>query len=691
MNKDKIYDKFKEHRQIIDTGFDPQWTKAELNHQFYSGDEMAYNVGVQDGNQRKIVVFNRVKPFVNAISGFMIKLRRKLYYQAREQDQELQRNYTNSNNAFANYLRENANVDQLESRQDKEMLITGIGAIDYSISYVNNPNGEVKGETIKYDEFGVDPLARATNLLDARFCYRRKVMNRDDAATLFNVDKDDLEDAQSPIVLDNVASNVYLPTKSSYDKDLVQIYSYQFWEFENYYKVDNPLYDEFISDELRVELASAFEALKQEIENDKDNVDEKVIDDLFATNFDDQQLTMTKKTKAVFDELLKDYGIESDAIKHRRKCYYTAMISGKKVIKWWKSQDQNGFSIKFKTGDYDEVRGLWLGIVDQLMEPSRFANKALTEILYVIASNSKGGVMYEAGAVKDARRFEQQWSSTDAAIMVNNGALTNGMIQPKAQSTLPSGYENVLQWSKQGLFETTGVNPEFMGSSENKQVSALLESQRIEQTTSVLACYFDSSLLYQKEFGRWLLTAMQVLYENNPQTVFRATGEEGLTAYKSVKEPAIYAEYDIDIEEVPVTPIQRKENLSLMMSMAQQLLMTGVNIYPALIDDLPIKDAQKRKIKEALQPKSDPAQQQMVQQQAQLQIQKSMQDLQQQKIDINKTIAEIQKLNVDVNKTTAETEKTQAETLKSIEEAEQTDLENAQIKNGMFNSVQLTI
>ena len=61
-------------------------------------------------------------------------------------------------------------------------------------------------------------------------------------------------------------------------------------------------------------------------------------------------------------------------------------------------------------------------MVASLKEPARYANKALTEMLYVIASNSKGGVMYEEDAVEDPAKFEQQWATTKAAISVNPGA-----------------------------------------------------------------------------------------------------------------------------------------------------------------------------------------------------------------------------------------------------------------------------
>ena len=145
-------------------------------------------------------------------------------------------------------------------------------------------------------------------------------------------------------------------------------------------------------------------------------------------------------------------------------------------------------------------------MVDSLREPSKYMNKSLTEMLYVIASNSKGGVLYEKGAVRNAARFEQQYASTKSAIEVEDGALSGGKLQPKAQAALPTGYENIYNISNQSLAEVTGINREFLGMSEAKQVSALLESQRINQVISTLAGPFDSITLYAKEHARLMLT-----------------------------------------------------------------------------------------------------------------------------------------------------------------------------------------
>jgi hypothetical protein len=687
LNNEDLLKSFNERKSITESGLDLQYQNNELNHQFYSGDAMAYAVKVTEGSRRKMVVFNRIKPFVNSIVGFMMKLRREPSYQARIPDIEQQKIASQATNAFSDYIRADSNSPQIESRQDKEMLITGIGAIEESISYVQNPYGDVVSCCLKYDEYGYDPQARAVNLLDSRWVYRRKTMNREDAASLFQADTEDFEEAESPLLTTSLKGSLRVGLDE--EEDLVQVFYYQWWDYETYYRVENPLYDPTIDTLVKQELAQAFELMALDLE--EENEKEDILDDLFVFKPDVQELIVTPKIRNVLAGLFEQYGIEIEEIKHKRQVFYTAIISGKKVFQKFKSKDQNGFTIKFKTGDYDEVRGIWHGIVDQLREPSRYANKALTEILYVIASNSKGGVMYEIDAVQDPKRFEQQWASTDAAVCVNSGALGQGKIQPKAMSALPSGYENVLAAAKSGMFEVSGINPEFLGSSENKQVSALLESQRIEQVTSTLATYFDSITLFQKEIGRLNLTFMRVLYENNPQRLVPVLGEDGVKVWSEISKSALFAEYDVDIQEVPITPVQKRENLNMMLSVAQNMLMAGQNIYPELIEELPISALLKERLKAKFNPELTPEQVAAQQQEQQIALQYKMLELKGQSAEVVKREVEAEKLKADIAKTVVDMDNTRASTTKIIEEAEKLDIENDQLALAKLNQISFTI
>ncbi len=697
VSKADTLEKFKEDRRLTEIGLSDQYDLAELNHSFYSGDRMAYRVGVQDATvgSRRIVVFNRVKPFVNAITGFAIKLRRKPSYNARQDAVETQREFTDHTNSLSDYVRSNANMDQNETRQDKEMFICGYGAVDTVISHLMNPFGEVKMENIAYFDVGWDPNARGTNLLDARWAYRKKKMNRKDATTLFKgSDPDDFEDADSGVNRDAGKTSLRIDNTVQ-EEDMVQVYNYQWWEFEKYYRIDNPIFDNRLADQTKLLFLQMMSDLKEDnIELMEDDVEGAVInaeiaEDLFEFDPEAEIIIANQKIRNALKTLFNEFGLGIEETQHRRKVYFTAIVSGETVFHVFKSQDQSGFTIKFKTGDFDEFNKIWQGIVDQLREPSKYSNKALTEILYTIASNSKGGVMYEESAVDDPERFEEQYASTIAAIRVNDGALSGGTIQPKAEAALPTGYENVLEIAKKAMFETTGVNPEFLGSSENKQVSALLEAQRIEQVTSTLANYFDSILLFQKENGQLIFTYMRILSENNPQMMFSVIGEDNTISYRRVDPDALTSEYEIDVQEAPTSPAQKDQNLTVLMKYAQEVALLGINVYPTLVDELPISQRKKQELIQAMSPKQ-PSPEEVAQ--------KQLMD----KITMDGILAKTKNLEADtqnklsqipVNRSKAEQTVADATLKKSqipgnILDAEQTELENQLLRSGktdLFN------
>lgn len=675
--------------------------KAKEDHAFFAGDRMYYTASVVDKGRKAMVVFNRVKPVIDAVSGFFIQLRRKPEYLARRQD-ERQEAYSTYLNNVSDYVRSNANMDHIESRQDKEMLITGVGAVETNLVYDNNPGGEIKEQLIPYDEIFWDPMSGESNLLDAHWVFRCKRLYLHEALKMFEGSQpSDFE----PFNEDNYMNYQWNPVGGAWDKitsgadismhDLVEIYYYQWWELKPYYRIKNPimeLQDPFMKSSLMQLAMGVMEKRKEYLDEDEDD---DVIEDMFSF---DPSLPYWNMNELQYNDIRALFKKISDLnpqlqlndleyIRHMRRCYYTAILTDRKVFKKFKSADQNGFTIKFKTGDYDIVNKRYFGMVAQLKEPAKYANKALTEILYVIASNSKGGVMYEDGAVEDPSRFEQQWATTKAAIKVNQGALSGGRIQPKANAQLPTGYENVYALSTAAIGEVS-VNKEFLGSAENKQVSAVFEQQRVQRASSSLAGYLDNIALFQKEQGRLMITLIRMWAQNDEGRPIRIAGDSGKVTMMPLTERFMVEEYDIDIGESPTTPEQRSQSADLMTNTAMALLgaqqVQAAQAMMALaIDYYPIKEADKFKFKEAIMPKPTPEQMEMQKRaeeeqnaikqltmeghkaniaktyaDAQLkgvQAAKTQQDANVSRVDVNKTLAEILKLEADIDMTNAET------------------------------------
>lgn len=679
LSDEKLLLQWRKHKSTSASGLSTQYRLAREAHQFNAGDDMAYQASVMDKGRKKMVIFNKIKPFIDAVSGFMIQLRREPEYFATIQDNQQQEAYSNLMNGVSKWARETANLSHIESKQDKEMLITGYGAVDTNIIYEMNPDGEIEGELIEYDDVAWDPQARKTNLLDSRWTFRRRKFTLDEALQRFKgtspTDFEGITEETSGAYEYNPSDGIYtkIASGAGSNEHLVEVYYYQYFSLETYYRMPNPL--KKMSPDLAQRLVTYLQAIIQKrLDTD---ADESYIDDVFEFDPMAETLVMTGQLKKDVVAFFEKIGFSVEVQEHLKKCFYTAMITGKKVLQHFKSPHQRGFTIKFKTADYDKHVNAWYGMVRQLIEPAKYANKSLTEMLYVIASNSKGGVMYEVNAVEDPELFEQQYATTNSAIQVADGALSGSKIQPKAQAKLPDGYSDIYEISNSALKEVSGINPEFLGSSENKQVSALLESQRINQVVSTLAGPFDAIALYQKEHARLNLTFIRMLVENAPGRIIRIVDETGTPNYVQLTEDKFAPEYDADIGEAPTSATQKSETFNLLVEMAKEVAQQGVNIWPIVIEESPFKQKTKAKLIQALTPQQDPAAQQMKQQMQQI-------ALAAQKAKVAKEVA-------TTGRTNQLAQKDHADTVKTLVEANQTQLENHLMKHHAIDKLNVVI
>jgi hypothetical protein len=695
LNDNKLLLEWNKRKGESETGLASQHNLAAEAYKFHAGDKACYVGNVQDKEAKRTVVFNKVKPFVDAVTGLAIQLRRKPDYQARMLQNEAQQLASEYMNGISDYARAEGNFDFLETRQDRDMLITGYSAIDTNIVYDENPDGKAKGENVRFNDIYWDINAIEPNLMDARFVYRRKVFTIQEALKRFKgSDKQDFELYNDPEGVEyfNKSRNGrnYSIRGGRKQTDLVEVYCYQYYDLETYFRTPNPLFD--MEDPFRKEFVAT--AMNRVKENRLEASNDDEIDDIFEFDPFSDFLVMNKTVKKDIMLLFKELGVEIEEVQEfRKKVYYTAIISGTKIFQKFKSPHQQGFSIKFKTGTYDPIRKLWYGLVQGLKEPARYATKALTEMLFVIASTSKAGVLYEESAVEDPRAFEQAYATTKAAVAVRDGALSGNKIQPKAQASLPNGYDNIYLAAENSMFDVTGLNREFMGASANKQVSALLEKQRIDQVIATLADYFDSISLYQLEHARLMITFIKMLAENSQNRLVSIIGEDGARRYEVLDENKILDEYDLDVGEAPTTPQQKQETLDVMVKFADSQAQFGNNVYDVVVPYLPIKQSDKQTIIDRITPDSEQQQAtaQKAEQAAQLESALNQSLIEANKAATAKSLADAEKSRAGVEDVLAQADETRANTAKLLGEAEQKAVENEVLKAAPAGNVTVNI
>jgi hypothetical protein len=681
-SKSEIAKIIKRQRNLAKRSLSSQYENTLNCHAFYNGDSMSYRSAVQFLNaggqrQKALVNFNKVQEPVDAVCGFMAQNRRQAKFFARVNSEELQQLYSKKMNAVYEYHRENENADQIESDQDLNMLINGYGATDTEVSYMygqstNMPNGTINKINLDPECLYWDPTARAKNLIDARFCGYWRDYDLREALDLFQGSKED--DFQT-VDQDTGAPDTgyqFNPWGGLYDKikmndgvdwvskeeEMVRVYNHQWFEYETFYKAENPIYKATSVDEALFYKASLDTIFAEQKNYGPDDIE---VSDPFAFDPTAPELTFDEKTKR---KLVADFGDLIDPVPFTRQCYYTAVCSGDHVFKCFKSISQCGFSIKFKTGTFSKTSGIWTGMVNTMMEPAQYHNKALTELMFTIAANSKGGVIIEEDAIEDITDFEKKWAKTDGVIVVRSGAIAAGKFMEKAKAALPTGLEGVIQLTAQAI-TSAGVDPAFFGEAANQE-SGVLYKRRIRQVISKMAKYFDSNTLYQKEDARLHADLIPVWAENNQGAVMRISGKDGAQEFLQLTKDVFYPEYDITIQEAPATPEDKQETAQLLGGMADKYLSIGAiqqasALHVLALQNLPLDGDDKNRAIEALQPQESVplAQYKQLEQQLQLlQSQMTQVEVQKKQSETQLNMAKTQQISGDIHLKAASTVET---------------------------------
>lgn len=612
---------FEQQRDLCKRGLGQQYDNTVLTQSFYNNPTSQYSdwVAFSDDMSRRrraYVNFQKINENVDSIVGFMAQNRRQAKYVARVNGAMQQQLYSRNMNALYTYQRENMNADQLESRQLLDMAVAGYGAIDTDLSYIvgratTMPGGEIL--KIRIDPMRVywDPAARAPNVEDRRFCGYSQDYELHDALCLFQSSTAEDFSPVSDSEVEDKAGYVYNPWGGLYDRikldnsvewsakeeDMVRVYNHQWFEYETFYRAKNPLYQ--IND-----VSTALFA-KARLDVIKDGLKSYVPDGLDAGDMFDfdplaEELTFDEQTK---NKLVKEFGDLIQPVGFKRKCFYTMVVSGTHIFTKFKNISQQGFSIKFVTGQYNERGKYWIGMVNSMIEPQKYYNKALTELMFTIAANSKGGVMVEEDAVEDIADFEGKWAKTDAVIKVLPGAISGNKIMQKAQGAVPTGLENILTLCETAI-QNNGVDPSFLGET-NAQETGILFKRRIRQVISKMWWVADAQTLYQKEDARHCADLTRVWVQNNTGEVVRITGPDGIDQFMQISEDMLAPQYDVDIQEASETPEDQQEVAQLISSMGDKYLaIQDANragaLYSEAIQMLPLDGDVKTRLSQVL-------------------------------------------------------------------------------------------
>lgn len=514
---------------------------------------------------RQPITFNRVGPMVDAVTGAEVLNRQQVVFYGREiGDAQVSEILTGA----ADWVRDSCDAEDHESDAFSDLIICGMGWTETFLDYEESAEGDIKVPRLDPLEMGWDPNAKERNLNDSRYRFRLRSFDKDAFKAKYGKEMYDRvlaameqePDAGSGI---EYARDEYLYDDGTASKSQrVTVVQMQFWELEDAMAVENPQSGEIESMEPEQYKALAQMALTQGMP-------------------------------------------PPQAAKQKRRKYYQAIYAGNVLVEK-KPLKCNSFTLKCMTGKRDRNKGTWYGLVKAMADPQMWANKWLSQLLHIINSNAKGGLLYETGAFANQKKAEQEWARPDSLTELNPGALSRGAVQPKTPPPLPAGLKDLLEFSVESLPQVSGINLEMLGLVQREQ-AGVLEQQRKRSGYAILAVFFDALRKYRKDQGRVLLDYIQRYISDG--RLIRIKGKGGEQYVPLVRQPGVM-KYDVVVDEAPMSANQKDMVWSMLMQMMPMLKDAPIpmDVWGKLLEYSPLPGSLSAEISKAITqpPQPDP-------------------------------------------------------------------------------------
>jgi hypothetical protein len=563
-------------RQRFADRLDTWYSSARDDYDFMAGRQWAIDDEAElISEDRPALTFNYSEKMVDAVIGAEVNNRQEVVFRPRGmEDAGGAEAYTEA----ARWARELSNAEHEESDALRDMLTCGVGWVETRVDHTIDPDGRIVIERIDPLEMDWDRAATRPGLVDRRWQCRTWWADLSAAQrawpkfdfTQTGTGRDDAY-RNAGVTLHREGRAYSRGDKAAVDEDIdrsdqVLIRHYQTYSIEPYYRV--------AAGEQLIELDEpAFKRVRKQL--------------------DAEGIQYARQNKRV---------------------YYRAFFCGDALLDGGPSPCQDGFTFTPITGKRDRNSISWYGLTRVMKDPQRWANKWLSQAVYILNANAKGGLLAETDAFVDPRKAEAEWARPDSITLLQSGGLEK--VKEKVPAPYPAGFDRLMSFALESLPMVTGINLEALGLA-NREQAGVLESQRKQAAYGILAPYFDSMRLYRREQGRTLLYYLRHYIADGRW--IRLLGDAAKPAIQLNKLPDNIA-FDIIVDQAPTAPDVKQRTWESLIQLVPALLKAGVPIPPDILDytPLPVQLAQswKQYVQQA-QGQASPEQQQKMQEEQQ--------------------------------------------------------------------------
>ncbi|WP_375650825.1 portal protein [Bartonella sp. OT172YNZD] len=509
-----------------------KWRKnAQEDYDFYNGRQWnEQDLAVLNEQNRPVMTFNRIAPLINAVIGAERNNKRQVQFIPRQEGAAFANQILTG---AAEWFRDEADGEYEDSDAFQDAIICGMGWTDTRLDYEEDPQGKPIIARLDPMKMVWDASAVKTNLIDAQ--------------RLWYIDEKPLAVAQemfpnvhwSDLNADWVKHQSFLHSTSN---GMTQSYQVERgaqgeWEEGGTYQ--------------RPKMVTLVECRWFERE-----VVYKVLEPQSGKFID--------YSEQDFQNLSKTFP-HVQATRLNRKIVKRAFL-GRKLLE---APDKplvppNQLGWECITGTFDKLSRHFYGLVKPTKDPQRWANKYFSQVMHLLNSQSKGGIMAERDAFDDDRQALESWARADSITWLKSGAVSGGRIQPKPVAQFPQGFFQLFNEAKSALEQVTGLSSEFIGTRAVNQ-PGILEQQRRQSSLNLLASFFDGLRRYRQRQGKIILYLIQNYLSDG--RLVRIAGDENAQYVPLTREMVTSLEYDIVVDDAPTSLNEKERTFALIMQL----------------------------------------------------------------------------------------------------------------------------
>lgn len=444
------------------------------------------------------LVFNEVKPAVEWVIGTEKRSRIDWKVLARaDEDQEMAMMKTK----LLKYVSDVNKAEFHRSHAFGDAVKSGVGWME--IGMRSDPSDEplfLRRET--WRNIWLDPLSVESDISDARFLFRSKILDLDTASAMFPDHKDKLRRAADSLErLSTQVDDDFHDTQLYYSMNhygTMSVGSTQ--DYSHGRRRVVRLVECWYKEPVRVKVCRCYHERINGMEYDEsDEMMTHMVDKGFATVFD---AVRQKMRIAVFID-------GGDVIQDMESPYKHNRFPFVPIWAYRYARDNQPYSI-----------------VRNARDPQKDLNKRRSKALFLMSVNR---TIMDKDAVDDLDEFEDEVARPDAVIVKNQGKT----LEIESNIQLADAHLEYGRESANYIRQSSGVTGENLGQETNATSGKAIRARQ-DQGTVVTASLFDNLRLSQQLVGELMLSLVEQFYTE--QKIIRVTGETGLDEFVKVNQ-----------------------------------------------------------------------------------------------------------------------------------------------------------